>query len=48
VRSVRRLWGECGQTRTWPGMRGLRLTKAKEYGVVKKTWRCQIRHSRFG
>ncbi len=28
-------------TRTWPGSKGFRLTRAKECAVVKKTWECQ-------
>ena len=38
VRSER--WGltRRGETRMWPGSKGLRLTIAKESGVIWKTW----------
>lgn len=38
VSSVNRLCGCRGQISTCPGNRGLRLTRAKECGVVRKTW----------
>jgi hypothetical protein len=39
VRSERRGRTRCGETRMWPGRRGLRFTRAKEWGVVWKTYR---------
>lgn len=39
VRSERRGRTRCGETRMWPGRRGLRFTRAKVEGVVWKTYR---------
>jgi hypothetical protein len=41
-RSARRGRGRRGETRMWPGRRGLRFTSAKLCWVRWKTWSCQL------